>query len=48
MLNVTFAPCHYIDGDGNIIIPKSVRPILDYNQTHLGDKKRGQKAISLW
>ncbi|MGB6626654.1 MAG: hypothetical protein WBE61_00805 [Nitrososphaeraceae archaeon] len=36
---------HYIDGDGNIIIPRSVRPIIDYDQTHLGDKKVARRQF---
>ena len=28
----------YIDGDGNILVPKSVRPIIDYTETNLGSK----------
>ncbi|HEU4482743.1 MAG TPA: hypothetical protein VFR65_06785 [Nitrososphaeraceae archaeon] len=33
----------YIDGDGNILIPKSVRPIIDYTETNLGSKKGAKK-----
>lgn len=29
----------FIDGDGNIIIPKAVRPIIDLKETPLGSKK---------
>ena len=29
----------FIDCDGNIIIPKAVRPIIDLRETPLGDKK---------
>ena len=29
---------HYIDGEGSIIVPKSVRPIIDYKETSLGNK----------
>lgn len=36
---------HYIDGDGNIIIPKSVRPIIDYKETCLGDKKGAKRQF---
>jgi hypothetical protein len=28
----------YIDGEGSIIVPKSVRPIIDYKETSLGNK----------
>lgn len=33
----------YIDGEGNILIPKSVRPIIEYTETNLGNKKRAKK-----
>jgi hypothetical protein len=33
----------FIDGEGNILIPKSVRPIIDYNETNLGSKKGAEK-----
>jgi hypothetical protein len=29
----------FIDNDGNIIVPKTVRPIMEYEPTILGDKK---------
>jgi len=29
----------FIDGDGNIIVPKAVRPIIDLKETILGSKK---------
>ena len=29
----------FIDDEGSIIVPKSVRPAIDYEVTHLGDKK---------
>ena len=32
----------FIDGDGNIIVPKSVRPIIDYEKTSLGNKKNSK------
>ena len=35
----------YIDGDGSIIIPKSVRPIIDYRETCLGDKKGAKRQF---
>ena len=34
---------NYIDGDGNILIPKSVRPIIDYTETNLGSKNGAEK-----
>jgi hypothetical protein len=33
----------YIDGEGNILIPKSVRPIIDCTETNLGSKKGAEK-----
>jgi hypothetical protein len=33
----------YIDGNGNIIVPKSVRPIIDYKETVLGNKKGAKR-----
>jgi hypothetical protein len=33
----------YIDGEGNILIPKSVRPIIDYTETSLGNKNGAKK-----
>jgi hypothetical protein len=33
----------FIDGDGNIIVPKAVRPIIDLKETPLGDKKGANK-----
>ena len=33
----------YIDGEGNILIPKSVRPIIDYTETDLGSKNGAEK-----
>ena len=32
----------FIDGDGNIIVPKAVRPIIDFKET-LGNKKGANK-----
>jgi hypothetical protein len=33
----------FIDGDGNIIIPKAVRPIIDLKETSLGSKKGAKR-----
>jgi hypothetical protein len=33
----------FIDGEGNILIPKAVRPIIDYTETNLGSKKGAEK-----
>lgn len=33
----------FIDGDGNIIIPKAVRPIIDLKETPLGNKKGAKR-----
>jgi hypothetical protein len=29
----------FVDGDGNIVVPKSVRPIIELEETSLGGKK---------
>jgi hypothetical protein len=36
---------HYIDGEGSIIVPKSVRPIIDYKETSLGNKKGAKREF---
>lgn len=33
----------FIDGDGNIIVPKAIRPIIDLKETPLGSKKGANK-----
>lgn len=33
----------FIDGDGNIIVPKAVRPIIDLEETILGSKKGAKR-----
>lgn len=33
----------FIDGDGNIIVPKAVRPVIDFKETPLGNKKGANK-----
>jgi hypothetical protein len=33
----------FIDGDGNIIVPKAVRPIINLKETPLGSKKGANK-----
>jgi hypothetical protein len=33
----------FVDGDGNIIVPKAVRPIIDLKETALGSKKGARK-----
>ncbi|HKZ62599.1 MAG TPA: hypothetical protein VJZ68_09345 [Nitrososphaera sp.] len=33
----------FVDGDGNIIVPKAVRPIIDLKETVLGGKKGATK-----
>ncbi|HJU78145.1 MAG TPA: hypothetical protein VJ599_01090 [Nitrososphaeraceae archaeon] len=30
---------HFVDIDGNIIVPKTVRPLMEYEPTMLGEKK---------
>lgn len=33
----------FIDGDGNIVVPKAVRPIVDLKETALGSKKGAKR-----
>jgi hypothetical protein len=35
----------YTDCEGNIIVPKSVRPIIDYKETYLGNKKGAKRQF---
>ncbi len=36
---------NYIDCEGGIIIPKSVRPVINYQETFLGNKKGANKQF---
>ena len=36
---------NYIDGEGSIIVPKSLRPIIDYDENFLGTKKGAKKQF---
>ena len=36
---------YFIDSNGDIIVPKAVRPIIDYHETYLGDKKRSKRQF---
>ena len=38
-----YSVVEFVDGDGNILIPKSVRPIMDLGITMLGEKKGCKK-----
>jgi hypothetical protein len=40
---VFYVDVEFIDGDGNIVVPKAVRPILDLQETALGSKKGAKK-----
>ena len=33
----------FVDNEGNIVVPKSVRPLIDYEPTILGEKKGSKK-----
>jgi hypothetical protein len=33
----------FIDGEGNIVVPKSVRPIVELKETIIGDKRGAKK-----
>jgi hypothetical protein len=35
----------FVDGDGNIIVPKSVRPIIELRETVLGGKKGARRQF---
>jgi hypothetical protein len=35
----------YIDDEGSIIVPKSVRPTIEYEETLLGDKKGAKRQF---
>ncbi|HEY8140697.1 MAG TPA: hypothetical protein VIE86_06405 [Nitrososphaera sp.] len=35
----------FVDGDGNIVVPKSVRPIIDLKETPFGGKKGAKKQF---
>jgi hypothetical protein len=35
----------FIDDEGSIIVPKSVRPTIDYKVTHIGDKKGARQQF---
>jgi hypothetical protein len=35
----------FIDDEGSIIVPKSVRPTIDYQVTHIGDKKGARQQF---
>jgi hypothetical protein len=37
----------YIDGEGNIIVPKSVRPIIDYKETALGIRTEPKDSFGM-
>jgi hypothetical protein len=38
---------YYIDDNANIIVPKSVRPIIDYEETYLGNKEGANRQFRL-
>ncbi len=35
----------FVDGDGNIVVPKSVRPIIELKETPFGGKKGARKQF---
>jgi hypothetical protein len=35
----------FIDDEGGIIVPKDVRPTIDYEETHLGNKKGAKRQF---
>lgn len=38
----------FVDNEGNILVPKAVRPVMDYEPTTLGEKKGSKKTIQTW
>jgi hypothetical protein len=36
---------YYIDGEGSIIVPKPVRPIIEYKEPSLGNKKGAKREF---
>ena len=36
---------HYIDDDGNVIVSKSIRPIIEYPETLLGTKRGAKRQF---
>jgi hypothetical protein len=36
---------NYVDSDNSIIVPKSIRPIIDYEETVLGTKKGAKRQF---
>ena len=35
----------FIDEEGNIIVPKDIRPIIGYNETYLGNRKGARRQF---
>jgi hypothetical protein len=33
----------FVDNEGNILVPKTVRPLIEYKQTLLGEKRGSKK-----
>ena len=38
---------HFVSDENDIVIPKSVRPIIDYEETQLGDRKGATRQFRL-
>src|ERR687885_2281101 len=38
---------HFVNDENDIVIPKSVRPIIDYEETQLGDRKGATRQFRL-
>ena len=36
---------HYIDDEGNVIVSKSIRPIIEYPETVLGSKRGAKRQF---
>jgi hypothetical protein len=38
---------HFVSDENDIVIPKSVRPIIEYEETHLGERKGANRQFRL-
>jgi hypothetical protein len=38
---------HFVSDENDVVIPKSVRPIIDYEETQLGDRKGATRQFRL-
>ena len=38
---------HFVSNENEVVIPKSVRPIIEYDETHLGERKGSNRQFRL-